>query len=67
VEFTAWLTSRSAQLLDRLGELASAHLHLALEARVGFFEAVRHVVELVSQTLKLVAGLDRNALAESAP
>ncbi len=55
-----------AQLLDRLGELAGAHLHLALEARIGFLQAVRHVVELVGEPLELVAGLDRDALAEVA-
>ena len=53
-----------AQLLDRLRELAGAQLHLALEARVGFPKSVRHVVELVSEPLELVAGLDRDALAE---
>ena len=55
-----------AQLLDRLRELAGAQLDLALEAGIGFLQPVRHVVELVGEPLELVAGLDRDALAEIA-
>ena len=56
-----------AQLGDRLGELAGAVLDLALEVGVGFLELAGHVVELVGEPFELVAGLDRDALAQVAP
>ena len=55
-----------AQLLDRLRELAGAQLDLVLEVGIGFLQAARHVVELVGEPFELVAGLDRDALAEVA-
>ena len=55
-----------AQLLDRLRQRASAVLDLLLEVRIGLFQLAGHVVELVGEAFELVAGLDRDALAEIA-
>ena len=67
VELTAWLTSPSARSsLDRLRELAGAGFDLSLQVGVGVLQPAGHVVELVGERLELVAGLDRDALAQVA-
>ena len=67
MELTAWLTSPSARSSST--DCASSRvrsLDLLLEVRVGFLQAARHVVELIGEPFELVAGLDRDALAEVA-
>ena len=67
VELTAWLTSPSARSsLDRLRELAGAGFDLSFQVGVGVLQPSGHVVELVGERLELVAGLDRDALAQVA-
>ena len=53
-------------LLQRRGQLSRAILDLLFESRIGLFQLAGHVVELVGEAFELVAGLDRNALAEIA-
>ncbi len=57
---------RRRLLLQRLGELAGAQLDLFFQARIGLLQPAGHVVELVSESLQLVAGLDLDALGEVA-
>ena len=55
-----------AQFLDRLRQTPRPQRHLALEVRIGFLQAASHLVELIGERFELVAGTDRNALAEIA-
>src|SRR6185369_12746570 len=47
-------------------ELLRAFLDLALERGMVILKLGRHAVKLITQCLKLIAGLDRNALIEIA-
>src|SRR6516164_5702628 len=53
-----------AQLCHRLRQLLGALLHLFFEVRVGLLQLSRHVVELLAERFKLVAGSNRDALGQ---
>ena len=53
-------------LLERLGEVPRARLHLLLEVGVGLLQPRRHAVELLGEGLELVARAHLDALAEVA-
>ena len=57
---------RRRLLLQRLAQLVGANLDLLFQVGIGFLQAAGHVVELIGERFKLVAGLDRDALAKVA-